>query len=298
MPVIVAIAVFLIVVAVGLRPREAGTRQFEAEIKGMVPKQATGTGLSARVEQALRLSAVRLTARQAFVGVALLCVLLVGVAYRMTGNLAVGFVIGAVGVAYPLMRLRQFEQKRRDILALQFKEALTSILYSLRAGASLQTAMERALTDLTRIYPGGAEPIVLEFRELAQQLRLGMPVENVLTEWADRIQMEEVADFVSATLAVKSRGGNLAEVMATISETITWKIVAQAQIRAMTAEKRAEANMLTFVPPVVLVALSFLSPHYIAPLFDSGAGQIVLLIGVICNVLAFLAVRKVLESPL
>lgn len=300
MAFLAALAVFAAVLVLGLRPRPRQSKVVEAQARQWLPIPVEATpGPLAQLERLLERSGSRLGARRFLLLVVAGGVLLAAVIYRVIGNLPVGLVLGAAAVGFPWLKLRQLERQHRETLAVQFKEALTSVAYSLKAGASLQTALERALTDLKQIFPGGLkEPIVQEFDELVRQIRLGVPVETALTDWERRLGLEDVSDFVSATLAVKSRGGNLAEVMAMVSETISWKIVAQAQIRALTSEKRSEANMLIAAPSVVLVALSLLSPSYIAPLFNTTGGQVILLVGVLCNLAAFFAVRKALESPL
>lgn len=294
MPVLIALLVFGLVMLLGWR---VGPSSAWAP-RGMGPRSAEQPPLAVRLEAALKQSGLRLGARPIKALVILLSLGLTLAAYRVTGNLPVALVLGSLAVFYPLMRLRQWEEGRREQLALQFKEALTSITYSLRAGTSLGNALEQALTDLHRIHAGHPEPIVEEFEGLVRQCRLGVPVEVALAQWADRVGLEDVQDFVSATLIIRRRGGNLSEVIERICETISWKIVAQVQLRALTAEKRSEANILITAPAVVLALLSVLSPHYVKPLFVSAAGQTVLFIGVVCNVLAFFAVRKVLESPL
>ncbi len=299
-PLLIAVSLLALILVLGRR----GSGSHDPRMSGLVRSLSPPSGLPvpillARVEGGLRRAGLRLGLWQVVLPVTAGSVLLAVVAFRLLHNPLAAMVIGGLGMMAAYLRIRQLEQKRRETLALQFKEALTSIAYSLRAGASLPMAMERALLDLKRIFPAGsAEPIVAEFEELVQQLRLGVPTETVLTDWERRVRLEEISDFTAATLAVKTRGGNLAEVMATVGEAISWKIVAQAQIRAMTAEKRSEANLLTAAPTVILVLLWLVAPHYIAPLFTTGGGQTLLLVGLICNVLAFLAVRKILETPL
>lgn len=298
MAFLAALMVFLIVLLLGLSAGKGRTRLGFAAPAAEQPAARTSPSTIA-LERWIQRLGIRVTAQQflAFAGLGVLALVLM--VYRLIGSIPIALVIGGAVVAFGKSKLNEYEEKRRQNLTVQFKEALTAITFSLRAGASLQTAIEQALKDLQRLYPAGkSEPIVEEFTMLVQQIRLGVPVETALTEWEQAMGIESISDFVAGTLAVKARGGNLAEVMTTISETISWKIVAQAQIRAITAEKRSDANLLTAVPVLVLIALTVFSPAYIAPLFETKAGQNILLIGVILNVLAFFATRKVLETEL
>lgn len=297
MALIAATAVFFAVLLLGLGGRSSHPSFLSTPEKMNPTPKPAASSLGGRLERVLHLSGVRLGARQVIIAMSVVSLAILVAIYRAVGSLPVALVLSSMGIAYPYLLLTQFERKRRDTLGVQFKEALNSIAYSLKAGASLQRSFERAVVDLRRVFPGGTAPIIQELEEIVRQLHLGSPVETVLTEWAERVQLEEVSDFVAATVAVKTRGGNLAEVMAVISSAINWKIEANAQIRAITAEKRSEANLLTAMPSVVLALLWLLSRHYLEPLFQPGLGQGLLLVGIVLNIAAFFAVRKVLTSP-
>lgn len=225
------------------------------------------------------------------------CGLILVLVRMLLHSTLIALVLCTLGFIGPYYYLLQRRLKRRQLIEVQFKEVLTSIAGSLRAGASLQTALERALYDTRRIFAQEREaPIIEELEELVGRLHLGVPVDAALAGWRDRLGTDDAADFVSATVTVKERGGNLAEVMAVVAETIAWKIVARARIQAMTTEKRNEANLLIAAPLLVLILLSVVSPTYMAPLLTSTLGQVLMALGFLLNTAAFLVTRKILNG--
>lgn len=197
---------------------------------------------------------------------------------------------------YPLTMERTLQRKRQELLGNQFGVALQSMAASLRAGASLRTAVERAAPDLDRMLAGQpAKPMVAELERVVRDLHMGFSLEEALIRFRDRVQLEDVADFVGAVLLCRVRGGNVAVVLASIAEIIEDKIAVRQQILTLTAGKRMEGNMITFAPPVLIGVLWFTSPGYLAPLYDRLAGQVMLLVGTGCLVAAYVIGRRLLE---
>ncbi|MFZ5827159.1 MAG: type II secretion system F family protein [Bacillota bacterium] len=197
---------------------------------------------------------------------------------------------------YPYTLERSLRQKRRELLTAQFGIALQAMAASLRAGASLRSAVERAKVDAARMLAGQPlTPIVGELERIEKDLRMGFSLEEALVRFRDRVQLEDVSDFVGAVLLCRVRGGNVATVMASIAEIIQDKIAIRQQILMLTAGKRAEANMVTFGPPAMVVLMGFLTPEYLTPLYEQLAGQVMLAVGTALLVAAFVIGRKVLE---
>ncbi|HYE67366.1 MAG TPA: type II secretion system F family protein [Anaerovoracaceae bacterium] len=205
-------------------------------------------------------------------------------------------VISLAGLFYPRIIVMEKIKKRKKLLNSQLKEAMFSLSASLRAGVSLQRAIQRAVYDLERIFVADKDaPIVLEFRRMSEELDMGYAVDEVLQSFAQRVQLEDVDDFVSATLIAKTRGGNLTEVLSNISKVISEKIQVQNEIHILTAGKRMEAKILSFMPIGIVTCLSLLSPQYMEPMFESTIGKALLLLGFILIGLNYFISRKIVN---
>ena len=144
--------------------------------------------------------------------------------------------------------------------------------------------------------PNTGRWVIRRKAEVVAAVRGGrISLEEALVRFRDRVQLEDVSDFVGAVLLCRVRGGNVATVMASIAEIIQDKIAIRQQILMLTAGKRAEANMVTFGPPAMVVLMGFLTPEYLTPLYEQLAGQVMLAVGTALLVAAFVIGRKVLE---
>lgn len=227
---------------------------------------------------------------------------LVALAAGLTGWLltaapAWGLVFAAIAV--PLWRqvaVRQAVLRRRQLLGDQFKDALAAIAASLRAGNSLVSACERAVPDLQRLLRGQPEtPVIEEFTRLSQELRLGSSLEEALLRLRDRAQLEDVTDFVGATLLCRVRGGNLPEVVSAIAQIIAEKAAVRHQVRVLTAGKRLESFLLTLTPPALVGAMALSSPGYLAPLLATLPGQLLVLLACLLLAGAVLIGRRIVD---
>lgn len=218
------------------------------------------------------------------------------VGFLIFGSLIVGGLLLLVIFPYRRLLIQALRRKRKDLLNLQFKDALYAIAASLRAGASLPTAVERSYDDLQRLLRGQPhQPMVEELRYILREMQFGGSVEDALVRFRDRVDLEDVTNFVNATLLCKTRGGNLAVVIATIAQIIGDKVTVKRQVQVLTAGKRMEANLLTSVPPILVGTLAMTSPDYMAPLFTTLLGQLLALLGVVLLVAAYVIGRKVVE---
>ena len=208
----------------------------------------------------------------------------------------IGLLLSLAAPLYPKMLERTLRLKRREALNIQFGLALQAMASSLRAGASLRTAVERSTEDLERMLAGQPlKPMLTELERVVRDLQMGFSLEEALVRFRDRVALEDVNDFVGAVLLCRVRGGNAAAVMASIAEIIEDKISVRQQIQTLTAGKRMEGNMITFAPPVMVAVLSFTAPGYLTPLYERFAGQVMLVVGTACLVAAYLIGRRLME---
>ena len=211
-------------------------------------------------------------------------------------SLPFSLVVSLIGLLYPRMIIIGLIHKRKTLLNYQLKEAMFSLSSSLKAGASLQMAIERTVYDLERIYYSDKDaPIVAEFRRMSEELSVGYSVEETLVSFRNRVQLEDVDDFVNATLIAKTRGGNLMEILNNISRIISEKIEVKQESSVMTAGKRMEAKILSVMPIGIVTSLTLLSPDYMAPMYDSIIGKMLLFMGFIFIAINYFISRKIVN---
>ncbi len=179
-------------------------------------------------------------------------------------------VFSLVGVGLgPSFVLRFLVGRRRKKFNSQLPDALTTLAGSLRAGRSVGQAMEALSRELE-------DPMGRELRKIVAEIRLGRPLQEALNDAADRI---DSADFRWAVLAMQIQsevGGNLAELLDQVAETMRERSRMKGEVKALTAEGRASALMLVIMVPALGLVMWTMNPTYMEPLFATSAGRVML----------------------
>jgi tight adherence protein B len=110
-------------------------------------------------------------------------------------------------------------------------------------------------------------PISDEFRRVVQEMQIGISMEKALENLLRRIPSEDLDFVITAINVQREVGGNLAEILDTITFTIRERVRIKGEIRVMTASVRASGAILSLIPVGLAIALWFLSPEYIGEFF-------------------------------
>ncbi|MGA2819457.1 MAG: type II secretion system F family protein [Anaerolineales bacterium] len=188
-----------------------------------------------------------------------------------------GFYVGSRQGA----RLHQFESQLPDMINLTVN--------SLRAGYSVMQAMEAVAKEMPA-------PISLEIRRVVQEMQLGVPLETALEGLLRRVESTDLKLMVTAMNVQREVGGNLAEILDTISFTIRERIRIKGEIRVLTSQQRFTGYLVAAIPFVLMLFLYFINRKYIMTFFDPATrlcGIPMLLLGLAMILAGFFAVRKV-----
>lgn len=209
-------------------------------------------------------------------------------------SLLPAILLSALGLLYPKVKAAKDQKRMENKMLLQFREAILSLASSLKAGASLQTALQRCEIDLERELKLQKErPMLDALEKMNGDIQLGKPVEEALLEFKDENNLEDIQQFIDAIIMTRTKGGNLADVIYNATESISDKIMIQQEIKLATAQKRMEAAVLTFMPVGLVVILMILNPGYMQPMYDTTLGTILLFMAVIMLVANYFIGRKV-----
>lgn len=155
-----------------------------------------------------------------------------------------------VGAFLPQMYVKRAQRARLKQFDNQLGDMLNLMVNGLRAGYSTLQAMEAVSREL-------APPISDEFRRVVQEMQLGLPMEEALQHMLRRINSDDLDLVVTAINVQREVGGNLAEILDTISFTIRERVRIKGEIAALTAQGRITAWVISLLP-VALVAILFL----------------------------------------
>ena len=177
----------------------------------------------------------------------------------------VSFLIGAIiGAFAPRFYVKRQQRQRLNRFNDQLADMLNLMVNGLRAGYSTMQALEAISKELP-------PPISDEFRRVVQEMQLGVPMETALDNLLRRIPSDDLDFVITAINVQREVGGNLSEILDSISFTIRERVRIKGEIRVLTAQVRASGTLLSLVPVILTLILWFLNREYLMSFFDGPA---------------------------
>jgi tight adherence protein B len=171
-----------------------------------------------------------------------------------------GFGFAIIAYILPSIYLRWSINRRRMNFNKQLVDALVLIEGGVRAGYSLLQALDLIITELPA-------PASEEFRRVKQEVGLGLPLSDALTNMTNRMQNNDLNLVVTAININTQVGGNLSTMISVVTDTIRERIRLFSEIRVLTAQQRYTGYLLTLLPFLVGGLLFVMNPEYMSRLF-------------------------------
>jgi tight adherence protein B len=199
-----------------------------------------------------------------------------------------GMLIGVLAALIPFLYVRYREGKRRQKFTDQLPDLVALLIGGLRAGYGLGQAVDSARAQIP-------PPASVELDRVMRAVGLGLPLQQALREMAERVGNDDLKMIVTVIDVQYEMGGNLAQALEIISDTIRQRIRVRREIRAFTAQQRLTGYILVLLPVAMAIGLYILNPEYEKRLFEPGVMRIVLIAGILMQLLGFLTVRKIVD---
>lgn len=174
-----------------------------------------------------------------------------------------------VGVGGPLLVVALLQNRFRNKLQSLLPDAYRMLAGSVRAGQSLEQAIEFYSTQ-------GNKPLSDEFAFCAGQLKLGMNPVSALKATAERVRLMDFDLLVSTVGLYYQTGGNLALLLERLADSVRDRNLYRGQFVAATAQSRIVAVALGIAAPTILLAYALLEPDHVMPFFRSTTGWMIL----------------------
>jgi tight adherence protein B len=194
-------------------------------------------------------------------------------------------VLGAVGYVAPGFWLRFRRRRRLNHFNDQLADVLLLLGNSMRAGQSFPQA-------IGNVAERAKEPTAIEFSRVVREVNLGGSVDDGLTNMVKRVGSDDLELVVTAVSINRSAGGNLAEMLGIISNTIRQRVQTTREIRSLTAQGRMSGWFITLIPIVVAVVLYLISPNYFRPMTENLIGWLMLSSAAVLLLIGNLLIRK------
>ncbi len=183
-----------------------------------------------------------------------------GLAYYIGGSPIVGAVGMVIGIFIPRMYVKSQQSKRLQKFDEQLGDMANLMVNGLRAGYSTMQAMEAVSKELPA-------PISDEFRRVVQEMQLGVNMQTALANLLRRIPSDDLDLVITAINVQREVGGNLAEILDTISFTIRERVRIKGEIRVLTTQVMYSGRFLSLLPVIVLGVLYLLNKDYMMEFF-------------------------------
>ena len=225
---------------------------------------ANRTGYLERLEADLDAAGIKWRAGEVLVSSAGLG-LAVGIFGLAIGGLTGGLFFGLVALLGPVGYVKFTVGRRRAKFYQQLPEILLLMSGALKAGHSIQQAMSAVAED-------AKPPASDEFRRTMAEIRLGATLDDSLQALAKRVNFVDFDWTILAIQIQREVGGNLAEILEIISETIRERDRLRREIKTLTAEGRISGIVLGILPIAMAAMLATTSPEYLRPLYTTTTG--------------------------
>jgi tight adherence protein B len=138
-------------------------------------------------------------------------------------------------------------------------------------------------------------PASEEFGRVVQEVQLGITLEDALDNMLRRVPSDDLDMMITAINVQREVGGNLAEVLDSISYTIRERIRIKGDIRALTAYGRGAGTLLSVVPIILAGIVYLITPDFTGLLFTDICGRIMIGVAVLGIIVGFIVIRKIVD---
>jgi tight adherence protein B len=227
------------------------------------------------------------------VGALLLLVVVVAIAaflivLHYTGSVLLGIPVAGVAAAVPFVALRFKANQRIAAFEEQFPEAIDLMARALRAGHAFTTALGMVAEEMP-------DPVGGEFRLAYDRQNFGMPLPEALRALGARVPLVDARFFVTAVLTQREVGGNLSEVLENLATVIRERFKVKRQVRVVTAHARMTAWVLSLMPPVLALILTYLNPETMSVMWTHPTGIRMVALALVLQALGALAISRLVK---
>jgi tight adherence protein B len=208
------------------------------------------------------------------------------ITWLVTGDIPATLGMLAVIIFLPSIFYRSMRKQRLKRFEAQLPDGLVMISGAMRAGASLNIALE----SLVKEQPA---PLSQEFELFLKEQRLGVDFEESLKKMEQRIPIPDFSMLVTALLINREVGGNLAETMETLGTTLRRKGMMEGKIQSLTAQGKLQGIVMTGLPILLGVLLNLIEPEAMSKLWTTNIGYMVLMVIVIMEMLGYFMINKI-----
>jgi tight adherence protein B len=210
------------------------------------------------------------------------------IAYILGNNIWImlsAFTFGFLSLKVYLNRRREIRMGR---VRFQLPTALGTMTTALRAGFSFMQAVQLISKEIP-------DPMGPEFGKTIRELNLGVSAEKAFDNLLKRLPDKDLEIVITALLVQRSTGGNLAEILDSIQETVRERIRMKEELRTLTAQGRISAWIITGLPVILGFMFHLINPEYFSPMIQHPLGWVMLGVGLVSGMIGWFTIQKIIN---
>lgn len=195
------------------------------------------------------------------------------------------FILGAIG---PQIYIKQKKESRLQMLNHQLGDALVVMANALRSGFGFQQAMDTVRREMP-------PPITTEFSWALREMNLGFSTEEALLNLSQRVKSEDMDMVITGIIIQRQVGGNLAEILDNISNTIRDRSNVKKQIKVLTAQGRMSGLVIGLLPLFLVAIMLIINPNYFDPMTKDLAGKTIIVTSIVLELIGVFIIKKITD---
>jgi tight adherence protein B len=208
--------------------------------------------------------------------------------YLATENPVMTIASAIFVLALPKYGVAWLKKRRNQRFESQLPDALLMLSGAMRAGASFNTALESMVKEQK-------PPLSQEFDLMVREQRVGVDIDTALQHMEKRLPLQDFMMVVSAMRISREVGGNLAEILESLANTLRRKNEMEGKIRALTGQGKMQGIVMSSLPLLMLFVLTKMEPQAMAPLFSTWYGWVTMAVIMVAEILGYLVISKIVN---
>lgn len=218
----------------------------------------------------------------------LLMVVALALGYVLSGTLVGGILLVVLTDVGLVVWVKRRIDKRLKAFEAQLGDAIQVISNAMKAGYSFFQAMSRVVDE-------SKDPLAATFKQAIKEMSLGISTEQAMVQIAEQNPIEDLELLVNAILIQREIGGNLAEILDNILNTIRERQRIANEVRTLTAQGKLSGLIIMLMPIFLGIALFFFNRSYMMLLFTTTPGRIMVGVSIVNQIIGALMIRKIID---
>nr|WP_297766880.1 type II secretion system F family protein [uncultured Butyrivibrio sp.] len=203
-------------------------------------------------------------------------------------------ILSPIAIPWVIIQKKNKREQSCRLIGIQFKDAIFSVLTSLKAGFSIENAFMEARRDMELLY-GKNSDISFYLARISKGLKNSVPLEKLIYGMGKETENSDIQDFAMVFSVAKRSGGNMTDIIQRTIEVISRKIDVEKEIDVLISAKRLESRIMNCVPFFIIFYISVTSPGFFDALYHNVFGIILMTVCMVIYCISYVLSERIVN---